>query len=183
MRLGRGAGVMLPTNLAVLARTAAIAEQVLRGLDQKMTMIEAVAHADAEFLSKVFVTRPDRGGLTRLKSEAATTAQSLPALAADWLQRARHEGGGIPVTLRADSLAATGRSAVRGTDRLALALVALGLYIAASLLMQHSIGPRVFGGWPLFAVVGYILALWFTVRIVRGIGADERDAPARRNSS
>ena len=109
----------------------------------------------------------------------AATAQSLPALAAEWLQQARHEGGGIPVTLRADSLAATGRSALRGADRLALALVALGLYVAASLLMQHSVGPRVFGGWPLFAVFGYVLALWLTVRIVRGIGTDERD-PARR---
>ena len=30
----------------------------------------------------------------------------------------------------------------RGSNRVALALVTLGLYIAASLLMQHSIGPR-----------------------------------------
>lgn len=175
MRLGRGAGVMLPTNLAILARAAAIVEQVLRGLDQELTVVEALAHADPELLAKLIVARPEQSSLVRLRSEAAATAQSLPALAAEWFQQARHEGGGIPVTLRADSLAATGRSALRGADRLALALVALGLYVAASLLMQHSVGPRVFGGWPLFAVFGYVLALWLTVRIVRGIGTDERD--------
>jgi len=72
---------------------------------------------------------------------------------------------------------------VRGTDRLALALVALGLYVAASLLMQHSIGPRIFGGWPLFAVIGYALALWFTLRIVRGIAAADRDSLAGGGST
>lgn len=30
----------------------------------------------------------------------------------------------------------------RSANRMSLALVALGLYIAGSLLMQHSIGPR-----------------------------------------
>lgn len=66
---------------------------------------------------------------------------------------------------------------MRSLDRLALALVALGLYVAASLLTQHSIGPRVLGGWPLFTVVGYALALWLTLPIVRGIGTEERRPP------
>jgi ubiquinone biosynthesis protein len=60
-------------------------------------------------------------------------------------------------------------------DRLALALGALGLSVAASLLMQHSVGPRVFGEWPLFAVIGYVLALWLTLRVVRGSRAAERN--------
>ena len=59
--------------------------------------------------------------------------------------------------------------------RWALALVALGLYVAASLLMQHSLGPRVLGGWPLFAIIGYGLALWLTWRIARGVAAAERE--------
>lgn len=41
--------------------------------------------------------------------------------------------------------------------------------------MQHSIGPRIFGGWPLFAVIGYVVALWLTLRIVRGIAGAERE--------
>ena len=57
----------------------------------------------------------------------------------------------------------------RSGNRVALALVTLGLYIAASLLMQHSLGPRLFGELPVLAALGYGLALWFTFRIARGI--------------
>ena len=57
----------------------------------------------------------------------------------------------------------------RTGNRLALALVTLGLYVAASLLMQHSIGPRLVGDLPLLAALGYGLALWFTFRLAAGI--------------
>ncbi len=60
----------------------------------------------------------------------------------------------------------------RGTNRLALALVTLGLYTAASLLMQHSIGPRL-AGIPALALAGYLLALWFTARLVQAIGRSD----------
>ena len=180
MRLGRGGGVALPVNLAILARVASLVEQVLRGLDPELTVVGAVARSDPELLWKVISVRPEDAGLARLKSEAATTVQSLPALIAGWLHDARRDGGGIPLSLRVESLDETGRRAERGADRLALALVALGLYVAASLLMQHSIGPRIWGGWPLFAVVGYVLALWFTFRIVTGISVAERGSAGRR---
>jgi ubiquinone biosynthesis protein len=42
--------------------------------------------------------------------------------------------------------------------------------------MQHSAGPRIFGEWPLFAIIGNALALWFTLRIVKGIASHERDS-------
>ena len=179
MRLGRGGGLALPTNLAILARSALLVEQVLRQLDRELTVVDALAHADPQLLKRLFVARPDPAGLLRLKSEAATTARRLPALAAEWLHRAQR-GGGIPISLRVDTLQIASRRVGRSIDRLALALVALGLYIAASLLMQHSVGPRVFGGLPLFAAIGYALALWFTLRIVRGIAAAERDAGVGR---
>jgi ubiquinone biosynthesis protein len=51
---------------------------------------------------------------------------------------------------------------------LALALVTLGLYIAASLLMQHSMGPRR-GEVPVLAGLGYVLALGLSWRLVREI--------------
>ena len=54
----------------------------------------------------------------------------------------------------------------RASTRMSLALVTLGLYIAASLLMQHSIGPRIFN-FPVLAALGYGLALWLTFRVVR----------------
>ncbi|MGE4339119.1 MAG: hypothetical protein AB7E55_24565 [Pigmentiphaga sp.] len=62
----------------------------------------------------------------------------------------------------------------RASNRLALALVTLALYIAASLLMQHSIGPRVFGSMPVFGLLGYGLALWLSVRLIRAANRSGR---------
>lgn len=61
----------------------------------------------------------------------------------------------------------------RASSRIALALIALGLYIAASLLMQHSIDPR-YTGIPVLAAAGYTLALWFTFRVASGVAKHER---------
>jgi ubiquinone biosynthesis protein len=47
--------------------------------------------------------------------------------------------------------------------------VILGLYIAGSLLMLHSAGPRVWGDVPLFAVVAYAIALVLSLRLVLAI--------------
>ncbi len=131
MRLGRDAGLSLPNNLAILARTALLLEQLLRGLDRNLTVVDAIAHADPERLRTLFAARPDKSAWVRLKSEAAAAAHELPALAAEWLHRAQREGGRIPVSLRIEALQAAGRGVIRSANRLALALVTLGLYIAA----------------------------------------------------
>ena len=179
MRLGREANAKLPANLAILARTALLVEHVLRGLDKDITVISALGPEKSEFIADVLAPRAEPAELLRLKSEATMTAQHLPTLAAQWLKDARREGGRIPISLRIASLQGASRPIVGSMDRLALALVALGLYVAASLLMQHSVGPRVFGQWPLFAVIGYALAIWLTLRIVRGARAAERDFEER----
>jgi hypothetical protein len=54
----------------------------------------------------------------------------------------------------------------RASRGVTLSLVALGLYIAASLLMQHSIGPRIFD-FPLLAALGHALALWLTFHLIK----------------
>jgi ubiquinone biosynthesis protein len=53
-------------------------------------------------------------------------------------------------------------------------MVILGLYVAASLLMLHSVAPRVFGGLPLLALFGYGLALWLSFRVVRAVTCSGR---------
>lgn len=50
----------------------------------------------------------------------------------------------------------------------------LGLYIAGPPLMLHSIGPRRYAEVPLLAAVAYALALWFTLRLARGIARSGR---------
>ena len=171
IRLGRGFGASVPVDLAVLARAALLIEQVLRGLDRNITVIGALDHADPKLTGRLLEPSVDRAGLLRVKSEAFSFAERLPALAASWLRRTEQEGGRLPVVVRIETLENASGRIGRSADRLALALVALGLYVAASLLMmQHSLGPRLFG-IPLLADVGYALALWLTVRIVRGIAA------------
>lgn len=56
----------------------------------------------------------------------------------------------------------------RTGNRLAVAVVSLGLFIGSSLLMQHSIGPRLFG-LPLLSLLGYIIALWLALRLTRAV--------------
>jgi ubiquinone biosynthesis protein len=110
---------------------------------------------------------PPAAALARLKAEAALTAQDLPALIGAWLHRAQRMGGVPTVGIDVPELRSLEAHLDRASNRLALALVTLGLYIAASLLMQHSIGPRIFGDIPVLGVLGYVLALWLSVRLVR----------------
>jgi ubiquinone biosynthesis protein len=58
---------------------------------------------------------------------------------------------------------------MRGSSRVSLALVTLGLYLAASLLMQFKSGPHIFD-FPVLAAIFYACAGWFTFRLVRCIG-------------
>ena len=177
MRIGRQAGMSVPLDLAILARAALLIEQLLRGLDRNITVIGALGHADPQLMQQLLAPRPEGTGLLRLKSELSAAAQRLPALAASWIRRAEEEGGRLPVLLRLEALENASACIERATDRLALALVALGLYVAASLLMQHSLGPRLLGV-PVLAAVGYGLALRLTVRIVRGIAVAEGNKPS-----
>jgi|TARA_R100000049_G_C1861179_1_gene24621 ubiquinone biosynthesis protein len=53
-------------------------------------------------------------------------------------------------------------------------MVTLGLYVAASLLMLHGAGPRVFGELPVSALLGYAFALWLSFRLVQAVGRSGR---------
>ena len=91
--------------------------------------------------------------------------QELPAELGRLIHRLRADGVELAVTHHGlDELCS---ELGRGSGRIALALVTLGLYIAASLLMQHGIGPH-WGDMPVLAVLGYAGALWLTWRVVRG---------------
>jgi ubiquinone biosynthesis protein len=85
------------------------------------------------------------------------------------MRRLSREGEGLGLSLRVHGLRELEEHLDRSSNRLALALVTLGLYIAGSLLMQHSLGPRIFGDLPILAAFFYALALWFTFRLARAI--------------
>ena len=97
----------------------------------------------------------------------------MPGVVAAWLSEARRNGFHPALQIRLPQIERTEAGLERTGNRLALALVTLGLYIASSLLMQHSIGPRILG-MPVLALFGYFLALWYTLRLSRAIARSGR---------
>jgi ubiquinone biosynthesis protein len=169
VRLGGGHGAVLPPHLAVLVRTVLTAEGALRTLDPAIDVIGAM-RAGGERLRAGGLGAVESGGLNRLKWEAALTVRAAPGAVAVLLH-GLDKGAGLALHL--PEVAQVAARLGLAADRIALALVTLGLYIAASLLMQHSIGPRILGDLPLLAAIGYALALWFTVRLAFSIGRTE----------
>lgn len=111
--------------------------------------------------------------MTASKLDALTAVHDLPAVLASWTRRLSQEGEGLGLSVRLHGLEGLEAHFDRSSNRVALALVTLGLYIAGSLLMQHSLGPR-FYDVPILAASAYALALWFTYRLARGIARSGR---------
>lgn len=163
--LGQGRHIRIPHNLLTLMRMIYLMENAVRSLDPEFNLFESLLGKAEEVLDRS-ASSVSKAGLRRLHFEAATGLNELPGALGAWLHRLRADG--LELRLRHYGIGEFEQHLDRSSNRIALALVTLGLYIAASLLMQHSIGPR-FGGIPLFAVVGYALALGFTWRLARGI--------------
>lgn len=170
-RMGRGQNIRIPHNLLVLMRAVFLMESTVRTLDPNFNLLDGLS-SKAEQVLRASAGEQEMGHLTaRLRYEALLALDEAPAALGAWLHRLRAEGPEL--RLRLHGLAELGRGIERASNRMALALVTLGLYIAASLLMQHSLGPRL-GGMPVLAAVGYVIALWFTFRLVRGIAGSGR---------
>lgn len=173
-RLGRAENVLVPYDLVVLMRSIALAENTISVLDPQFEMVETLRIEGPKILKAAMEPSDPTGMLARLKLDAAAAVSDLPAVMGRWVRRLGEEGKGIGFTLELQGLEPLEQHIDRSSNRLALALVTLGLYIAGSLLSQHSIGPRIFGDFPAFGALAYALALWFTFRLVRGIGRSGR---------
>ncbi|HKQ29665.1 MAG TPA: AarF/UbiB family protein [Burkholderiales bacterium] len=169
-RLGRGRNVRIPHYLLVLMRTMALMEHTVRSLDPEFNLLQGLL-SKAEAVLKSSASAGGDAGFDRLRFEAAAGAHDLPAQLGAWVHRLR--ANGLELRLQHHGTERFSEHLDRASNRIALALVTLGLYIAASLLMQHSIGPRL-GEMPLLAAVGYALALWFTLRLARAIARSGR---------
>jgi len=174
MRLGNRTSFRVPHNLLVLMRATFLIENALRTLDPEMNVLDTLVARGTKLVEEMVHEGLAPAAGLRLRTEAAVTAQDLPTLLASWLHEATREGGHPAFTLKHEGLKSLEEHLDRSGNRVALALVTLGLYIAASLLMQHSLGPRLFGEMPVLAALGYGLALWFTFRLARGIGRSGR---------
>jgi ubiquinone biosynthesis protein len=167
-RLGRTQNVFVPYDLLVLIRAIANAEHVVRVLDPDFELLSGLQTKGPEMLKAAMQQADWKGALDRLKLDSLTAAQDLPVVLASWIRRMTQEGEGLGLNLRLQGLEGLETRFERSSNRVALALVTLGLYIAGSLLMQHSLGPR-FYEVPILAALAYGLALWFTFRLARGI--------------
>ena len=168
-RLGSGQDFVIPHNLVVLMRAMLLVENAVRTLDPEFRILDSLLKRGQEAVEMLLKDASADAGLARLRHEAALTVKDLPGLVAAWLHRAASEGGAPAVSVQMPELRGFEERIERGSNRLAVALVTLGLYVAASILMQHSVGPRLFGV-PVLAAVGYALALWFSFRLARAIG-------------
>ncbi|QQZ39463.1 AarF/ABC1/UbiB kinase family protein [Pseudomonas sp. SK3(2021)] len=169
-RLGEGRHVRLPHNLLVLMRAMALMENAVRSLDPEFNLLGGLL-AKAEAVLKATAGAGAETGWNRLRFEMASGAQELPAEFGALIHRLR--ANGLEIRLQHHGMEHLEGHIDRASNRMALALVTLGLYIAASLLMLNSIGPRL-GDIPLLAAAGYALALWFTLRLARGISRSGR---------
>jgi ubiquinone biosynthesis protein len=167
-RLGRAQNVFVPYDLLVLMRAMANAEHVVRTLDPDFQLLESLQTKGSEMLKAAMEQSDWKGALDRLKLDTLTAAQDMPVVLASWIRRMTQEGEGLGLSLRLHGLEGLESRFERSINRVALALVTLGLYIAGSLLMQHSPGPRLYEV-PVLAAFAYALALWFTFRLARGI--------------
>ncbi len=170
-RLGSGENFVLPHELAVQMRTIFLLVSTLRELDPSFRIFDALlAHGEDELGALVRAgARGGAGSSTRLRHEITLVAEALPKAAAAWLGRARR-GRALPaVPLRIEGVERMAERLDRAGNRLAVAVVTLGLYVAASLLMLHGAGPRAFGDVPPFALLLYAPAIWFSLRLARAV--------------
>jgi ubiquinone biosynthesis protein len=168
-QLGRAQNVFIPYDLVLLMRALFLAENVVRTLDPEFQLLETLKTKGPEALKAAMGAAEVTGSLDRLKHEGLSAVQDLPEVLFSWARRLGRQGAGSGINLELRALDRVGEHIDRSSNRLSLALVTLGLYVAGSLLMQHSIGPRLWGGMPALAAFAYALALWFTLRLARGI--------------
>lgn len=163
-RMGHGRNVRLPQHLLVLLRAVFLMESTVRRLDPRFNLMEGL-FAKAGAMLEIAGGVGDPGA--RFKYEAFVSLRQLPSD----LSRALHgiRNRGMEVSVAHHGLEPLQEEIGRSSRRVALALVTLGLYIAASLLMQHSLGPR-WGDVPVLAGLGYALALRLSWRLVREFG-------------
>lgn len=166
-RAGSSGSARVPWDMLVLIRAATILESMLRRLDPTMNVLEALAEQGKDVISQLTV-RDHKTALKRLRYEVGLAADELPRVVGTAVRQLR--GGGfraqVPISI-AELDEATARLERMG-NRLSVAVVSLGLFIGSSLLMQHSIGPRLLGV-PVLSLIGYIVALWLALRLTRAV--------------
>lgn len=161
----RDRNVAVPLNLLVLARTILLIEATVRMLDPEFSLLDALVARSREVVAVSFSQK--EGGEMRLGYEAAVAATEWRRLLAMAVRHVRRRG--LQLDIAHEGLPQLADVQRKAANRVAVALVTLGLYLASSLLMQHSVGP-IFRGMPVLAILGYGAAVWYTARLFHAVG-------------
>ncbi|HSN20847.1 MAG TPA: AarF/UbiB family protein [Usitatibacter sp.] len=161
----RGQNFAVPLHLLVLARALVLVEATVRLLDPDFSVLDSLSERSREVMETALM--PEQVQTQRLKYEAAVAATEWQRMLASSIRRLREEG--LRFKIEPEGLPDLSNLVIQGSSRVSLALVTLGLYLAASLLMQFKSGPRVLDV-PVLAAVFYLYAAWLTLRLVRAIG-------------
>lgn len=166
-RIGAGKNFRLPRHLLVLMRTLFLVENTLRALNPQLNLLEELT-SRSEQIADAFESSnlgsPQRPIAVRL----ARAAKQLPDLVADVLRQAREEGR-PSVAIHHRGFEELEVTLSRTGNRLSLAVVTLGLYMAGSILMLHDAGPMLWGHMPVFAAIAYSAALALSFRLVLAV--------------
>jgi ubiquinone biosynthesis protein len=163
--LTRGYDFDVPLHLLVLGRTIMLIESMVRVLDPGFSLLDSLSRRSREVMTSALGAEQQE--TRRLQYETAIASMEWQRLLASSLRKFREEG--LRFKVDHEGLPELSEHIMRGSSRVALALVTLGLYLAASLLMQFRSGPS-FYDVPLLAAIFYAIAGWFTLRLVRCIG-------------
>jgi ubiquinone biosynthesis protein len=161
----RGQNFEVPLHLLVLARALVLVEATVRLLDPGFSLLDSLSDRSREVMETALM--PEKVETQRLKYEAAVAATEWQRMLASSIRRLREEG--LRFKIEPEGLPDLSNLVIQGSSRVSLALVTLGLYLAASLLMQFKSGPHVLDV-PVLALVFYLYAAWLTLRLVRAIG-------------
>lgn len=159
----RGYNFPVPLHLLVLGRTLLQLEAMVRMLDPAFSLLDALCERSREVMQTA-LGQPAQ--TRRLQYEAAVASTEWQRLLASGLRKLREEG--VRFSVEHEGLPELSEHIVTGSSRVALALVTLGLYLAASLLMQFKSGPQILD-FPALPALMYAFAIWFTIRLVRAI--------------
>lgn len=168
--MGWGSQLRMPHHLLILMHALLTMEATIRNLDPEFNMIEYWRDKGRALMTTALKEQIETSK-ARLMYEISVSAQDIPKALVQ-LMRKTHTGK-FEIPLYHHGLRDLKQHIDRSSNRISLALVALGLYISSSLLAQSQLGPMI-SGMPIFALGGYALALWVTFRLLQGISRSGR---------
>lgn len=166
-KIGAGKNFRLPRHLLVLMRTLFLVENTLRALNPQLDLLEELTSRSEE-MADAFENSSLGSRQRPIVVRLARAAKQLPDLVADVLRQA-HEEGRPSVAIHHRGFEELEVTVSRTGNRLSLAVVTLGLYMAGSILMLHDAGPMLWGHTPVFAAIAYVAALALSFRLVLAV--------------